>query len=675
MTHIDAKAANIGLGSLSETSGEAESVLSPEALALFSSLLVQMQAETNGNIENTDRLASSAVTSPVTETTIQPDTTSNHEKNVGAAIVDSGSMDIGDMANLTEILVATQQIVGASRTASEEPTNVTPIDKTIFSDVPMTETTTIATQLMQQAAAALIDRKQMIEGVEGPVPRTAYDSKTLSNRELTVLLQAAMRPVLKEFEEKLSPAQDTASVASETITDFDPQIAIDLAINQPLADTVSTKLQEAYHPSGHGPTPLQLANLVQGPPQVSGQGPMMPELVKQIQGPPQVSGQGPMMPELAKQMQGPQQVSGQGPMMPELAKQIQGPPQVSGQGPIMPERAKKILEPLPIQRPLIGAGSLAAKPLTAQSMITQGDATDAIILSEEAALTTPSKAELIGKSGIKNEIKSSQSMPDGLRSDRIMTQAETMTMAHISGASRRAVTPPMMFELSRQLVAETSSDSNNQSQQSTTSSTSTAQQQSGQSGGNASGQQGREAPTGVDSGQKSVGGERVAVYRLNVQQNGWADTMVRRLQTSLNNGTGAIRIILEPRNLGRLQVNMDLRDGRAKIRIAADTMQAASLLRDSRAQLAQMFEQSGLRLTSIQTTTAIINGDGSAVADGGGSQMFADQQTSGKNANKDGKNSEHGNKLLSDGASAGDIEIDTTTALLPGETAVLNVLA
>jgi hypothetical protein len=55
--------------------------------------------------------------------------------------------------------------------------------------------------------------------------------------------------------------------------------------------------------------------------------------------------------------------------------------------------------------------------------------------------------------------------------------------------------------------------------------------------------------------------------------------------------------------------------------------------------------------------------------------MFADQQTSGQNANKDGKNSEHGNKLLSDSADAGDIEIDTTTALAPGETAVLNVLA
>ena len=120
---------------------------------------------------------------------------------------------------------------------------------------------------------------------------------------------------------------------------------------------------------------------------------------------------------------------------------------------------------------------------------------------------------------------------------------------------------------------------------------------------------------------------------------------------------------------------MGLRDSRAAIRIAADTMKAAGLLSDSRAQLAQMFEQSGLRLTNMQTTTAILNGDSFTTADGGGSMMLADQQTSGQDANKDGKNSKHGNKLLSDSADAGDIEIDTATALAPGETAVLNVLA
>ena len=49
MTHIEAKAANISLGGPSEASSEAEAALSPEALALFSTLFVQMQPEMEGD--------------------------------------------------------------------------------------------------------------------------------------------------------------------------------------------------------------------------------------------------------------------------------------------------------------------------------------------------------------------------------------------------------------------------------------------------------------------------------------------------------------------------------------------------------------------------------------------------------------------------------------------------
>jgi flagellar hook-length control protein FliK len=165
---------------------------------------------------------------------------------------------------------------------------------------------------------------------------------------------------------------------------------------------------------------------------------------------------------------------------------------------------------------------------------------------------------------------------------------------------------------------------------------------------------------------------------LNVQQNGWADTMVRRLQTDLKNGTGAVKIILEPARLGRLQVTMGLKDGRASIRIAADTAQAATLLQESRPQLAQMFDQAGLRLASMQTATSAIGGDagfGGDGSDGKGANTTSDEQTSGHNANKDVRNSEHGNKLsngMGDGAEAA---VESDAGLAPGETAVLNVLA
>ena len=55
MTHIEAKATNIGLGGLGETNGDGETALSPEALALFSSLFVQMQPETDELVTATVR--------------------------------------------------------------------------------------------------------------------------------------------------------------------------------------------------------------------------------------------------------------------------------------------------------------------------------------------------------------------------------------------------------------------------------------------------------------------------------------------------------------------------------------------------------------------------------------------------------------------------------------------
>ena len=700
MTHIEAKAANLALGGPNETLSETEGALSPEALALFSSLFAQMQPKNDASKENMSQLSDSAVTSPVTSiATLNV----SQQNSVGTKIVDAGAIgagaidagaigggaigagaidagaidagaidagaiDLNDTANLTELLIAAQQIVGSGRIEAEAPATTT--DKTIFSDAPMKETTAIATHLMRQAAVALIERKQLIEATEGSAPKTAYDSEALSNPQLKALIHAIMRPVLNGSVSGVPAIEAAATAEREAIIDFDPQVAVSAALNLPLADVVPNALQGPPQPSGQGPVPVQLANLVQGPPQKSGQGPAVPPVIKHLQGPPQASGQGPEMPKLGKQLQGPPQQSGQGPVTSEQVTHSQGPSHPSGQ------------RLSPVQHPSAGFDRRAATPMMAQPVIEQRSTVGDAILLDEVAAEKLSKAEFSGKPGIKTEIEAAQRMPNGQRNDRIMkpvdvplqtansVAAKTMTMAHRGGTPSRSVTPPMTLDLSRQMVAEASTESNHQSQQSAT-----TQQQSGQSGGNASGQQGRDAQQGIDPNTKNAGGERVAVYRLNVQQNGWADTMVRRLQTSLQNGTGAVRIVLEPRNLGRLQVNMGLRDGRATIRIAADTTQAASLLRDSRAQLAQMFEQSGLRLSNMQTTATIINGDGGGTGDGGGSHMFADQQTSGHNANKDGKNSEHSNKLLSDSADASDIEIDTTTALAPGETAVLNVLA
>ncbi|MEC8643016.1 MAG: flagellar hook-length control protein FliK [Pseudomonadota bacterium] len=203
------------------------------------------------------------------------------------------------------------------------------------------------------------------------------------------------------------------------------------------------------------------------------------------------------------------------------------------------------------------------------------------------------------------------------------------------------------------------------------------------SGGQAGGQTGGQNHSGQGGGQSASQGfadaapsrdlaDRAMLHRLNTANAGWSETMIKRLTSDLRSGVQTVRIILEPRHLGRLNVDLGLRNGKASIRIAAETAEAAKLLGSARGQLGQMFEQSGMRLASFQTSA----GGQDATMDGSGGQTGHGQsQDSGKNA---GRDQGFSNKLTtadSDMRQAGDNPDDQDFALRAGETAVLSVLA
>ena len=124
--------------------------------------------------------------------------------------------------------------------------------------------------------------------------------------------------------------------------------------------------------------------------------------------------------------------------------------------------------------------------------------------------------------------------------------------------------------------------------------------QSSSGGGNGGGAQ-HQAAQAVDGfGARDASG-RMVVHRLNTERHGWAGTMVRQLDAGLKNGTQSIRIILQPGNLGRLNVDLGLRNGAAHIRVGAESAEAAQLLKGARHHLSQMLEQSGMRLAGLQT--------------------------------------------------------------------------
>ena len=169
---------------------------------------------------------------------------------------------------------------------------------------------------------------------------------------------------------------------------------------------------------------------------------------------------------------------------------------------------------------------------------------------------------------------------------------------------------------------------------------------------------------------------KMMVHRLNTDQRGWGGMLVRQLETGMQNGTQALRIILEPGNLGKLNVDLYFRDGGAAIRMAAETDEAARLLSVSRHYLSQMLEGAGMRLASLQTVTSSTSDTG---ADGqNGNHNHAQQDSSGKNSSG---NQSFANKMrdASQDKDAQDVALDDVpggTAQPQGhETAVISILA
>ena len=190
----------------------------------------------------------------------------------------------------------------------------------------------------------------------------------------------------------------------------------------------------------------------------------------------------------------------------------------------------------------------------------------------------------------------------------------------------------------------------------------------GQSGGQQSPQQ------MADGGLLARGSaDRTLLHRLNTDNAGWSETMVKRLTADLRAGVQSVRIILEPQKLGKLNVELGLRRGKASIRISAETQDAARLLSGARGQLGQMLENAGMRLASFQATGAQTDAglDAGQSSQGRGGEGAGDPS----DRNNAGRNQEFSNKIDTALDEPADDAVTGENALREGETAVLSILA
>ena len=76
----------------------------------------------------------------------------------------------------------------------------------------------------------------------------------------------------------------------------------------------------------------------------------------------------------------------------------------------------------------------------------------------------------------------------------------------------------------------------------------------------------------------------------------WADTLIEDIQVQAAEGAEQIDITLTPERLGRLQIQIEMRDGAASVRIITETAEAARLLNDAQGRLSEMMERAGMDL-------------------------------------------------------------------------------
>ncbi|MEC7189612.1 MAG: flagellar hook-length control protein FliK, partial [Pseudomonadota bacterium] len=208
----------------------------------------------------------------------------------------------------------------------------------------------------------------------------------------------------------------------------------------------------------------------------------------------------------------------------------------------------------------------------------------------------------------------------------------------------------------------------------------TASTAGGQSGNHAGGHSGNQsggqqaAQQMVDGGPARGVADRTILHRLNTDNAGWSETMVKRLTADLRSGVQNVRIILEPRQLGRLNVELGLRNGKASIRIATETQEAARLLSGARAQLGKMLESAGMRLASFQATGS--HGGDTGLDTGQGSQNRGGEEAGDNTGrNKTGRNQDFSNKMSTTLEDHNEDQAAGDNALREGETAVLSILA
>lgn len=90
---------------------------------------------------------------------------------------------------------------------------------------------------------------------------------------------------------------------------------------------------------------------------------------------------------------------------------------------------------------------------------------------------------------------------------------------------------------------------------------------------------------------------------LDLLESSWGEKLVKLIQNSLKRGLQKIDISLEPKNLGKIKVEIDVINDKTDIKIIADNKVTASILNDNQLKLNQMLEKESINLGSFTSNS------------------------------------------------------------------------
>ena len=119
---------------------------------------------------------------------------------------------------------------------------------------------------------------------------------------------------------------------------------------------------------------------------------------------------------------------------------------------------------------------------------------------------------------------------------------------------------------------------------------------------------------------------------LDMQDENWAEQLVKRVERNLANAKEGIDFELNPRTLGKLHVNLSLQQNGAQLQMRTETSQAAQMITEAQSRLSAMLEDMGMKLAYLGTSTQS-NGNGANGQQSGTAQHS--RQNSGQNNDSD----------------------------------------